>query len=345
MTKRNFHTLGNKDKELVFISAAAKIGIPPFATEKDWWITQVLATVFELSVSGHLVFKGGTSLSKAWKLIQRFSEDIDLAIDREFLGFSGELGKNQRDRLRKTSGAYVDEVLFPELTEALKSKGFNDLEIVLVNGKDTDRDRKINIIYPNVVPTPGYIQPQIQLEIGSRSLRDPYTMISFGSLLDDIYPDQEFFQPPITVPVVNPERTFLEKVFLLHEEFQRPFEKIRVDRLSRHLYDLVKLADTEFAEKAFSDQALYETIVRHRYAFTRVGGVNYNLHQPQTINPLPIDAVADAWRQDYNTMMDQMIYELYPPNWKQLTSKMTTLRSRINALPWRFESSFPQPQS
>jgi predicted nucleotidyltransferase component of viral defense system len=334
-------SVDDAQKRSTYDQIARASGLMAFGAEKDWWITQVLATVFELSVSGHLVFKGGTSLSKAWKLIQRFSEDIDLAIDREFLGFSGELGKNQRDRLRKTSGAYVDEVLFPELTEALKSKGFNDLEIVLVNGKDTDRDRKINIKYPNVVPTPGYLQPLIQLEIGSRSLRDPFTMITFGSLLDETFPDQEFSQPPITVPVVNPERTFLEKVFLLHEEFQRPVDKIRVDRLSRHLYDLVKLADTEFAEKALSDQALYEKIVRHRYAFTRVGGVNYNLHQPQTINPLPIELVTNAWREDYTTMMDQMIYELYPPSWKELTAKLTVLKSRINMLPWKFVASFP----
>jgi predicted nucleotidyltransferase component of viral defense system len=341
MTKRNFQTLENKNKQLIFRSTADKIGIPPFAVEKDWWITQVLATVFELPVSSHFVFKGGTSLSKAWKLIQRFSEDIDLAIDREFLGFSGDLGKNQRDKLRKAAGAYVDDDFFPQFKIALQKKGLNDVDVILVNGKESDRDRKINILYPNVVPTPGYLQPQIQLEIGSRSLREPFTMITFGSLLDETYPDQEFSQPPITVPVVNPERTFLEKIFLLHEEFQRPVDKIRVDRLSRHLYDVVKLSDTDFAEKALSDQALYETIVRHRYAFTRVGGVNYNLHQPQTINPLPIESVTDAWREDYTSMMDQMIYELYPPSWKELTEKLTVLKSRINMLPWKLIASFP----
>jgi hypothetical protein len=104
---------------------------------------------------------------------------------------------------------------------------------------------------------------------------------------------------------------------------------------------VVKLSDTDFAEKALSDQALYETIVRHRYAFTRVGGVNYNLHQPQTINPLPIESVTDAWREDYTSMMDQMIYELYPPSWKELTEKLTVLKSRINMLPWKFVTSFP----
>lgn len=109
----------------------------------------------------------------------------------------------------------------------------------------------------------------------------------------------EFAQQNIEVQTVNPERTFLEKIFLLHEEFHRPVEKIRVERLSRHLYDVYHLSKTEFAEKAINDKELYETIVVHRHKFTRVGGVNYNEHNPKTINPIPIPEVIDAWEKDY----------------------------------------------
>ena len=217
-----------------------------------------------MEVASHLIFKGGTSLSKAWKLIDRFSEDIDLAIDREFFGFAGDLSKNQRDKLRKTTGVYIDEVFFPELKTRLEVKKINGLRIELEEGEESDRDRKINLYYPNVIPAPGYLEPRVQIEISCRSLREPFTLQAFASLVDETYPDAEFAQGPVKIPTVNPERTFLEKIFLLHEEFQRPPEKMRVKRLSRHLYDVVKLSKTEFAEKALSDQTLYETIVEHR---------------------------------------------------------------------------------
>ena len=88
-------------KRIIITQTANNLGLPPYAIEKDWWVTLVLRAIFEMPIGEHLVFKGGTSLSKAWHLIERFSEDIDLAIDRSFLGFEGELSKNQIDKLRK----------------------------------------------------------------------------------------------------------------------------------------------------------------------------------------------------------------------------------------------------
>jgi hypothetical protein len=303
-------------------------------------VVQALSVVFDMPVAQHLVFKGGTSLSKAWKLIDRFSEDVDLAINREFLGFTGDLGKNQRDKLRKAAGAYVDEKFFPELNAAFEAKGFTDLKLALVESPESDRDRKINLYYPNVIASPGYLEPRVQLEIGSRSLMEPFTHQTFGSLIDETYPGQEFVQPAITVPTVNPERTFLEKIFLLHEEFQRPADKRRVDRLSRHLYDVVKLAKTEFAEKAFANQDLYETIVEHRYKFTRVGGINYNLHTPQDINPIPPADMIKSWKSDYNTMIEQMTYEQNPPTFDQILEEMEKIKTKFNALPWQLSKTF-----
>lgn len=159
--------------------------------------------------------------------------------------------------------------------------------------------------------------------------------------MDEAYPDSNFAQAPISVPTVNPERTFLEKVFLLHEEFQRTPDKMRVDRQTRHLYDLCKLSKTDFANKALSNKELYEAIVEHRYKFNRVGGVNYNLHQPQTINPIPIPEVMKAWESDYTTMLEQMIYEENPLPFDALISELTQLKKRINALPWKFDKVFP----
>jgi hypothetical protein len=144
---------------------------------------------------------------------------------------------------------------------------------------------------------------------------------------------------PIKIPCVIPERTFLEKVFLLHEEFQRPPQKMRVDRLSRHLYDVYKISSTEYADMALKNKQLYETIVKHRHSFSKLGGVNYNLHKPQTIKFIPNDNVFSAWEQDYKVMQEQMIYG-DSPSFTELIKSLTLLKERINSLDWEMDIDF-----
>jgi len=343
MKNIKFISIPKREKENIFRQISIKTGLPAFAVEKDWWVMQILPAVFQLEIAPYLVFKGGTSLSKAWKIIERFSEDIDLAMDRSFFGFGERFSKNQRDKLKKTSGSYVDEQFYPELKNHLFAQGFTDFNLELEEAPESDRDRKINLYYPFVIDPPGYLQPRVQLEMSCRSLREPFTMRTFSSLVDEAYPGREFTSPPVNIHTVNPERTFLEKVFLLHEEFQRPPEKRRVARLSRHIYDVVKLSKTDFADKALSDQELYETIVKHRQTFTRVGGVNYNLHQPQTINPVPLPELMNDWKADYKTMAELMIYEIPTPTYEQLMEELNTLKKRINNISWKFSSEFPVP--
>nr|WP_320118651.1 nucleotidyl transferase AbiEii/AbiGii toxin family protein [uncultured Marinifilum sp.] len=294
-----------------------------------------------MEIGKHLVFKGGTSLSKSWNLIERFSEDIDLAVDRSFLGFEGELTrKKEITKLRKESNRYISEVFFPELTQKFQEKGLTNVELKLVEAKDSDQDpRIIEIYYPNVVDSPGYIQPRVQVEIGCRSLKEPFSQCAISSFVDEHYPDAPFAQDKVSIPTVNPERTLLEKIFLLHEEFQRPLEKIRVDRLSRHLYDVYQLSQTEFAEKAIADKDLYETIVNHRYRFAKLGGVDYNLHQPQSISIIPISEMIDAWKKDYITMQEQMIYG-ESPSFEELISQLQKFTQQINEIDWVIRGEF-----
>lgn len=194
--------------------------------------------MFSLSCAGSLVFKGGTSLSKGWRLIERFSEDIDLALDREFLGFTGELGKNQRDKLRKESVRYALETFAKELQEAFMEAGFPEVKVMPIFPKSPDHDPvKIDIYFPKLTVSDKYMKPGLQIELGARSLREPFSMVPIQSLVStgDYFHDQDFIDFPFRIPIVNPERTFLEKIFLLDEENQRTEENRRVDRLSRHL--------------------------------------------------------------------------------------------------------------
>jgi hypothetical protein len=177
----------------------------------------------------------------------------------------------------------------------------------------------------------GYIRPKVIVEVGSRSLREPFSVRSFNSYVGEYNPDTVFADSLINVPTVNPERTFLEKIFLLHEEFQKPLDKIRVDRLTRHLYDLEKLMDTEFAKKALTDSKLYQDIVDHRKLYTCIRGVDYDNHSPQKINPIPPAGIIDKWENDYMVMQQYMIYG-ESLSFLELIERVEELKSRLNNL-------------
>ncbi|MEN9548965.1 MAG: hypothetical protein RIR12_1556 [Bacteroidota bacterium] len=344
MAKINFYTIDKAEKIAIFNAIAAEKGMTPFAVEKDWWVSRTLEIIFQMPIAQHLVFKGGTSLSKAWKLINRFSEDIDLAIDKEFF-LKSEKGwsKGEITELRQEAGIYSTGTFFDELQEEFRKKGFNDLIFKPVEAKDSDQDpRIIEIHYSNVIASNSeYILPRVQIEIGCRSLREPFSDQSFGSLVDEFYADSDFAEPLFSVPTVNPERTFLEKVFLLHEEFHKPVDKMRVDRLSRHLYDIYHLTKTGIAAKAIIDKELYETIVIHRHKFNKVPGVDYNYHNPKTITPIPIGEKMDEWKADYAKMKEDMIYEENKPSFDELINNLNDLRILLQALDWQFELQFP----
>lgn len=348
MAKIDFYTIDPAEKAAIFTEIATQKGMKPFAVEKDWWVSRTLEIIFQMPIAKHLVFKGGTSLSKAWKLINRFSEDIDLAIDKDFFEeYKGEISKTQIGKLRKVAGAYTTGTFFEELEQAFEAKGFTDLKFEVIEAKDSDQDpRVLEIYYPNVIkPDTEYLLPRVQIEISCRSLREPFTVRSFGALVDEFYADKDFAEPLFEVPTVNAERTFLEKIFLLHEEFHRSADKMRVDRLSRHLYDVYHLTQAGVAAKAISNKELYETIVVHRYKFSRVGEVDYHHHHPHTLNPIPPKEVIADWEADYTKMKEDMIYEEKKPSFEELINNLKELRKQLQAVEWKFDLEFSIPNS
>jgi hypothetical protein len=116
---------------------------------------------------------------------------------------------------------------------------------------------------------------------------------------------------------------------------------MRVNRLSRHLYDIYHLTKAAISEKAISDKVLYETIVAHRYKFSRVGEVDYNIHNPKTRNPIPIAEKIDEWKTDYSKMKEDMIYDENKPSFEDLINNLNDLRTQLQALDWQFELEFP----
>ena len=325
--------LPDETKKRIFAEVSRQIGLPSSsAAEKDWWVVHTLAVIFSMECANALIFKGGTSLSKGWNMIQRFSEDLDLALDREFLGFSGELTKGDIKKLRRKSYQYISEVFTTELKDKFVELGFENVIVKPREVKNHDQDPMIIEIYYNkLTETDIYLKPGVLVEVGSRSLREPFTQRIFGTFVSEIYKDNSFADKPISISVVNPERTFLEKIFLLHEEFQKPVNLIRVERLSRHLYDIEKLSHTEFANFALQDKKLYDTIVEHRSKFTAISGIDYTKHNPANIRFIPPEKIINKWEEDYNQMKESMIYG-QKLDFAELIVRLTELQKRINEI-------------
>ncbi|GAA5225159.1 MULTISPECIES: nucleotidyl transferase AbiEii/AbiGii toxin family protein [Bacteroidota] len=328
----DFLQFDNDRKALIFSQTAVRTGLPSYAVEKDWWVTEIMRIVFSLPYAEAFVFKGGTSLSKGYNLIRRFSEDIDLAIDRTFFDMPGELSRTQIKKLRKKNSKFISTELIEHLTEEIAKKELpiTSIGVEPYEASDTDPLR-IYITYEPLTEKNKYVTPRILLEISCRSLIEPFEEVPINSLVDQEYPDTTFTNPTFPVRTVQPQRTFLEKVFLLHEEWQK--EVIRVDRLSRHLYDLERLMDTKFGKKALNDKDLYFHIIDHRSKFSAVKGVDYEDHQPKAICILPPDNVIKHYEDDYNEMKESM-FSGNTLSWKELTERLNKLQKQIRELKW-----------
>ena len=326
----NYFQLSKEQQQMVLTQAANKTGLPVQAVEKDLWVTVVLQIVFTLPVANHLVFKGGTSLSKVWKVIHRFSEDIDLAIDPSIWGFEGDLTKKQIKRLRKASSLFVRDELCLSLKEAVTEIGMEKW-LQVEAGPDGEGDgtypepRVIHLRYKSLFDEDlPYLHSEVKLEVGARSLLEPTAEAAVTSVLEDTLPISTTVKQ-VMIPTALAEKTFLEKAFLLHELFssQSPRE---ADRKSRHLYDLVQMMCTDIATQAVANDELWNTIHHHRELFTSMSGVDYTPDIRKRIRLLPPDDVIDDWYNDYKDMQSSMIYG-EKPTFEKLIEKMRELEN------------------
>jgi len=308
----NYFELSKDQQQMVLAQAANKTGLPVHAVEKDLWVTVVLQMVFALPVANHLVFKGGTSLSKVWKVICRFSEDIDLAIDPSIWGFEGDLTKKQIKRLRKASSVFVRDELCLSLKEAVIETGMNKwLKVEADPDGEGDgtypEPRVIHICYKSLFDEDlPYLHSEVKLEVGARSLIEPTAEAAVTSVLEDVLPISTTVKR-VMIHTALAEKTFLEKAFLLHELFSSQYPR-EANRRSRHLYDLAQMMKTDIATRAIANDELWNAIHHHRELFTSISGVDYTPDIRKRIKLLPPDDVIDDWRNDYKDMLSSMIY-------------------------------------
>ena len=223
MQKNNYFTLTPAQQRTILEQTAIKKALPKQAIEKDLWVTTILQIVFSLPCAENLVFKGGTSLSKVWGLINRFSEDIDLAIDRNVFELDGDLTKKQVKKLRKASSLFVRDELCNQLVEAIDQTLLKD-KCQIEAEPDGEGDatypepRSIFVRYQSVFEDQlSYIPPIVKIEAGARSLLEPYEETDLTSMVEDALPTICTRLADTKVKTAIAEKTFLEKAFLLHE--------------------------------------------------------------------------------------------------------------------------------
>ena len=266
-------------------------------------------------------------------MINRFSEDIDLAVGRALFELEGDLTKKGIKKLRKRSSIFVRDDLFIMLQDALKQYGLAD-KCTLTVEPDGEGDntypepRKIFIAYESAYDEQlDYLRPIVMLEVGARSLVEPYEQVQVHSMVEGIFPS-------ITTTLVNsnistaiPAKTMVEKMFLLHELFSVPGHGTRAERKSRHLYDLYQMMQQDFAQEAITNDALWESIRHHREVFTSVQGVDYSGDVRQRICLLPREDIVAIWQSDYETMRSSMIHGS-APTWDELIEQITILQNK-----------------
>jgi hypothetical protein len=307
----NWLTLSKEEQVEMFKQIGARTNLPPQAIEKDAWVTLILRMVFTSELAEHFIFKGGTSLSKAFNLIQRFSEDIDLGIDRKHLGFEAELSKGEIRKLRRACHTFVSAHLTITLKSQLKNYGVDpDLYVIIVkNTKISDQDPEtIEVNYQSVFDQVSYLPQRVLIEVSARSLIEPNQPVEVKSMIDEHYPETDFAELEFVVNATDPQKTFLEKLILLHEEFQKPTETVRHLRMSRHFYDIGQILDSEYGQAATRNTNLFNSIIAHRKVLTPMKTTDYDELSLQNLNIIPPNEHLENYMSDYKEMQNSMIH-------------------------------------
>lgn len=315
-----------------------RCGLVPAILEKDYWVCRTLDTLFHLPELGeHLVFKGGTSLSKVYGLIDRFSEDIDVSVHRDFLGFGEEdrdpesalSNKEQRRRLEALQASCVErirEVLLPALNEGFEEqfgglKGWN-LRI------DPLDPQTVLFSYPQAgTAGPDYIRPAVRIELGARSDHWPKELHTIRSYLGETLDEA---LGVASVGVLGAERTFWEKATLLHAEAHRDPESAMPERYARHYHDLARMARAEVAETALANDQLRERVVVHKSIYFRSGRARYDLAVPGSFRLVPDQGRIAELERDHEAM--KQMFFTPPPSLAEVLGILRELEARINAV-------------
>lgn len=326
---------GNQAEALEY--AAARTGRPAHLLEKDIWVVWVLSAIYDSTLANKLTFKGGTSLSKVYRIIDRFSEDVDLTYDiRELaadllqqgnpIPLSSSQEKKISTAVRRRLSNWINTTVKPAIEAALAKA---NLEATLtLAGKENN---KLILAYPAVKTGTGYSSPTIQLEFGARATGEPHHV---QSVVCDIAPEIEGVIFPTAQPLVmTAERTFWEKATAAHVYCLQG--RLRGERYSRHWYDLAAIAKTAHFAAACANTGLAKAVAEHKSVFfvekDAVGTkIDYFAAAGGQLQLIPTGASLTALEKDYTAMLEDGLLALNQPSFTEIIDQCCVIQDEAN---------------
>lgn len=332
------YCLPQKEQELFFRAAADIMNIPFEIIEKDYWVVWILDRLFSIKeIKNHLTFKGGTSLSKVYQVIHRFSEDIDLSIEKEFLGYgipndpeSADSKKKQSKILKdlsKSCAKYVQTQLLNSLSENITLKIGTTDGWALFSDQDDPSGQTLLFQYPSRFSKTGYIRPQVKIEMGARSEHWPVEEYHLQSYAKEAL-KEKLVEAKVLVRVLGVERTFWEKATILHQYAHLPEDKKLPPRISRHYYDLFCLLNSDVKLKALKEASLLERVASHKNLYFSSSWANYNIAHKGTLKLIPSNPTLQELEKDYARMKAMFFRET--PEWKIIISTISEFEKEFN---------------
>ncbi|MEX1040505.1 MAG: nucleotidyl transferase AbiEii/AbiGii toxin family protein [Pirellulaceae bacterium] len=324
----------------LFGETARRKGIPTEIVEKDFWVCWILKRLFASSRCPYrFIFKGGTSLSKAYGAIDRFSEDVDLSMNREDLGYgqenplvaaSGKQARKRIDALVLKCREAVRRSLVPALYQAIQDElgAFEHRWNLQIDPLDPQvvlfQYPRAELFSTQLAP---YLHPVVRLEIGARSDHWPTEIATVRAYAAEEFIDL-FREGGIEVVVLTKSRTFWEKVTILHALHHLPSEKSFPERMSRHYYDVFRLANAADSEGMIGQTELLLAVVAHKRLFFKSAWANYDSAVPGSIRLLPSRDTRHQVSRDYESMQE-MIFGT-PPAWDEICDVLLVTEKRVN---------------
>ena len=332
--KIGFLELPPEERRLYIEQAALRRNVSPVILEKDFWVCWLLGILFESEFAGSLVFKGGTSLSKVFGVIERFSEDIDLSLSPEFLqlpeaGTSRNQANKWMTRAEAACGLAVRDQIGPAMEAAMVEVLENNERAWFEFLTDPNTNSPVLLFHYSSSQPVGfdYLKRSVKLEFGSLTDQQPVGRHAIRPWVAEVLPDA-FPDWHCEVVALEVERSFWEKATILHTEYHRPAEKPTPDRFSRHYADTAALAKHPAAKTALEQHDLRNRVVEWKSQFFGSSWANYGQAKPGTFRLVPPAERQPALRRDYQAMRDMYLSE--PATFDDILATLTDLENRIN---------------
>lgn len=330
-----FTHLNDAEKNELILQTKRQLNISPILIEKDFWVSWLLNKIFSYEIGKKIIFKGGTSLSKCYGLISRFSEDIDLTLDRTLFSnpidensLSGKEFKKHLEATEQEAIKFLHDTFKPWLEKEIHEElDHHNWEII----PDDDDKKNLRFYYPATqsIEKNSYVKQSVLLEFGIRGTLTPYEPKTVTSYVNQQFSNLLTYES-VPIRTLTPTRTFWEKITLLHAENNRPPEKPMGDRLSRHYYDIHQLLDKGIGHSALENIPLLYDVIEHKQKYFRSAWAKYEEATPKTLKISPNERLESLLKEDYKQMQVMLFGEI--PSFNEIMGSIKDFEKQVKAL-------------